>query len=125
MGDLTKNFNHREYACKCGCGLDRVHPALSSLVQKIRDIIDEPVMINSGCRCLKHNKAVGGVDGSRHAKCMAADIRAKTISAGTLHDTILAAYNAGLLPELGGIGRYDTFVHVDVDFGPEGRLRKW
>jgi uncharacterized protein YcbK (DUF882 family) len=125
MGDLTKNFNRSEYECKCGCGLDRVHPALSSLVQKIRDIVDEPVMINSGCRCQKHNANVGGVPDSRHVKCMAADIRANTISAATLHDTILAAHNAGLLPELGGIGGYDTFVHVDVDYGPEGRLRKW
>ncbi len=125
MGDLTKNFNRCEYACKCGCGLDRVHPALAALVQRIRDIIDEPVMINSGCRCAKHNKAVGGAEQSRHLKCMAADIRAKTISARSLYDIIMTAYHEGFLPELGGISGYNSFVHVDVDFGQEGRLRQW
>jgi uncharacterized protein YcbK (DUF882 family) len=94
-------------------------------VQRIRDIIDEPVMVNSGCRCVKHNKAIGGEPDSKHMRCMAADIRAKTVSAVSLYDIIMSAYQEGFLPELGGIGKYNTFVHVDVDFGLEGKLRKW
>lgn len=61
MGDLTKDFSRREFACKCGCGFDRIDPRVVAMAQKIRDAIGEPVRINSGCRCTWHNKNEKGV----------------------------------------------------------------
>lgn len=51
---------------------------LTNLVDNVLDPLREwygkPVYINSGYRCVKLNKAVGGVSNSYHVKGMAADI---------------------------------------------------
>ncbi|NCC96616.1 MAG: serine/threonine protein kinase, partial [Synergistales bacterium] len=61
MDKLSKNFNRKEFACKCGCGHDNVSPVLVNLLQELRDHLDRAVHVHSGCRCEAHNKAVGGV----------------------------------------------------------------
>jgi uncharacterized protein YcbK (DUF882 family) len=125
MGDLTKNFNRSEFACR-HCGKIVVHPCLAYMLQKIRDETCSPVIINSGFRCLEHNRAIGSQDTSRHVKGTAADIRSTELSAHELFDLIMDMYDKGELPELGGISLYsEGFVHVDVDYGLEGRLRRW
>lgn len=48
---------------------------LSILLQKIRDIYNKPIIITSGYRCEKLNKAVGGSKTSQHRLGQAADIR--------------------------------------------------
>jgi uncharacterized protein YcbK (DUF882 family) len=110
MGDLSKNFNRKEFACKCGCGFDEVNPALIITMQWFRDYVDRPVVILSGCRCSKHNKAVGGVKESFHTKGMAADIRIPGASVEELRDLV---ENFG---RFNGVGFYkrNGFVHVDV-----------
>lgn len=45
------------------------------LLQPLRNIIKEPMNINSGFRCTELNKAVGGVPTSQHVKGEAADVR--------------------------------------------------
>lgn len=124
MGDLTKNFSRHEFACK-HCGKIVVHPCLVAMLQKIRDEVDGPIIINSGFRCLVHNRAIGSGDTSRHVKGMAADIRSPDINALELYNLIMDMWEKGELPELGGIGKYDSFVHVDTDYGLEGKLRRW
>jgi uncharacterized protein YcbK (DUF882 family) len=114
MGDLSKNFNKSEFACKCGCGYDDVHEDLVKVLEIIRDDIDEPIMINSGCRCEKHNKASGGVSNSQHRFGTAADIRAKDTKPKVVFQKIKDLYSAYKIPELGYCQLYSTFVHVDV-----------
>ena len=53
MGDLTKDFSRQEFACKCGCGFDRIDPRVVDMCQVIRDKLGAPVRINSACRCEK------------------------------------------------------------------------
>ena len=43
-------------------------------LQQIRDHFGKPVYVNSGYRCDRHNKAVGGTSDSYHIKGMAAVI---------------------------------------------------
>ena len=77
MGDLSKNFNRSEFACKgencCGHSAP-VHPDLIEALQALRDRIGKPLSITSGFRCNRHNKAVGGAEQSFHTLGMAADV---------------------------------------------------
>ena len=66
MGNLTKNFSRSEFACKCGCGADDISMVLVHRLQAIRDVLGEPMYINSGVRCKEHNAAVGGDSDSEH-----------------------------------------------------------
>lgn len=109
---LQKNFRLSEFRCKCGCGTTLHDDRLSRQLQKIRDHFDVPVYINSGYRCEKHNKAVGGANGSRHTKGQAADIAVQGIAPA---EVAKYAESIGVL----GIGLYETakdgyFVHIDT-----------
>lgn len=117
MGNLSKNFDKEEFACKCGCGLCNVSTKLVKALQRLRDKLGMPITINSACRCDKHNKAVGGVAGSQHTKGTAADIRVEHCSSRDI------ALVAETIPEFktGGIGEYKSFVHLDV----RGKAARW
>lgn len=74
MGDLSAHFSRKEFVCKhCGMGAP-VDPQLVTLLERIREITGKPLVVISGSRCIPHNRAVGGVDGSQHVKGRAADI---------------------------------------------------
>ena len=78
---LSTNFKVNEFSCKgkgC-CSTVYIDSELVEYLQKIRDYFGMPVTINSGYRCAKHNKAVGGVANSYHTKGMAADIVVKNV----------------------------------------------
>ena len=66
MGNLTKNFSRKEFACKCGCGEDRISLDLVERLQVIRSTLGKSLTINSGVRCSKYNIAQGGVESSEH-----------------------------------------------------------
>lgn len=74
MGDLTKNFSKREFACNCGCGKDDIKAPVPQGCQEIRNEAGIPIRVDSGVRCEKRNKAVGGVANSYHVQGYAADL---------------------------------------------------
>ena len=113
MGDLTANFNRREFACKCRCGFDRIDRRVANMCQVIRSAMNEPITINSGCRCAKHNAAVGST-AQNHVNGNAADLSCRS-GAKLLYNTIRALYDAGRLPDLEFCMLYETFVHIDCD----------
>jgi uncharacterized protein YcbK (DUF882 family) len=115
MGDLTKNFSRREFACKCGCGFDDIDPRVVIMAQVIRDALGEPVRVNSGCRCAKRNVAVGGVLNSYHAKGLAVDLSC-VAGSEKLCKAIKALFQAGNMESLEYCHRYinEDFVHIDV-----------
>lgn len=117
MGDLTKNFNRFEFACKCGCGFDDIDLKVVQALQKLRDKLDKPIHVLSGCRCKAHNAEVGGAGGSQHLLGKAADIAIRDMAPGDV-----ANYVEKNIPEFanGGIGRYSGFTHCDI--GPK---RRW
>ena len=121
MGDLTKNFNRSEFACKGAncCG----HSAPVSLelvegLQFLRDMAKVPLLITSGFRCNKHNSTMKppGAKNSQHIYGTAADIATpKGWAAKELYDL------AESLMLFDGIGIYDWGVHVDV----RGTKARW
>ena len=76
MGDLSKHFSKREFACKCG----KVHEFTmdSELIDKLEKLHAltnaRAIYITSGYRCPAHSKSVGGYMNDAHTKGIAADI---------------------------------------------------
>ena len=115
MGDISTDFNRREFACKCGCGYDRIDPKVVAMAQKIRDILGEPLRINSACRCFAHNQKVGGVSDSYHTQGLAADLSCASGSA-KLFAAVQALHAKGKLNGLEYCKHYGgkNFVHIDT-----------
>jgi len=107
MGDISKHFNRKEFACKCGCGFDTVDVKTLELAEEVRQFTGKPVIVHSGCRCATHNRMVGGAPNSQHKKARAADLGV---------DNPLEVYNylCKKYPDMYGFGLYSTFVHVDT-----------
>lgn len=114
---LTANFNLSEFKCKDGTDVPaELLPNIQKLaneLQKLRDLLDEPIYINSGYRTPSYNKKIGGARNSFHVQAKAADIVVKSMSAKELHSKIEYFISQGVL-NFKGIGLYSTFVHVDV-----------
>ena len=111
MGDISKNFNRSEFTCKCGeCDDDTVDTELVKIYQGIRDHFAKPVRITSGCRCSKHNASVGGAVNSQHKKGRAGDGQISGVSPYEISLYVENKY----LSDHGGIGLYDTFIHIDT-----------
>lgn len=82
--DTVKYFTPGEFYCKCGCGCDtQVDPQLLRLADTVREHFGAPCIVSSGVRCETHNKAVGGVAGSRHLTGKAMDFRIENANAVT------------------------------------------
>lgn len=103
---LSKHFRRTEFACQCGCGFDTVDAELLMLCEDVREFEKVPVHILSGCRCVEHNAAVGGVDNSQHTKAKAADLDVKNPE--KTYNYLCAKY-----PKQYGFGLYPWGVHVD------------
>lgn len=116
MGDLSKNFSRSEFACRCGCGFGTnvgdIDLGLVRALQTLRDMLNVPLKIRSGCRCASWNRAVGGVRNSQHLYGKAADVVSDYVSWERI------AQVADRIPIFreGGLGRYPTkkFVHMDT-----------
>lgn len=105
---LSDNFRVSEFACQDGSDVIFIAPSLVTILQKVRNHFGKAVTINSGYRTPTHNKKVGGTTYSQHLYGTAADIVVKGVAPKTV-----AAYVETLMPKKGGIGIYDSFVHVD------------
>ena len=106
---LSENFKAKELACKDGSDTIFIDLALVDLLQEIRDYFGKPVIINSGYRTESYNKKIGGANYSQHLYGKAADIRIVGVSPKEI-----AKFVETRIPNVGGIGIYPSFVHVDV-----------
>ena len=110
MGDLSKHFNRKEFACKCGkCTAIAVDKELLDVLEDIRTHFGKPLIITSSHRCEEHNRNVGGSDNSMHLTGKAADIQLLGVEPSKVQAYALINY-----PDQYGIGSYSTFTHVDV-----------
>ena len=72
-------FKEKEFACRC-CGelppfaRENIEALVRNVLDPVREKLGRPIVVNSGYRCEKHNKDVGGVRNSQHMKGEAADI---------------------------------------------------
>ncbi len=110
-----KNFKATELSCRCCGELPDLMAArhLAWVLQALRHLCNAPITINSGYRCEKHNKSVGGRFNSTHRRCLAADIVCKSVSPDMMANMIEELIRDGRIPN-GGIGRYTTFTHYDM-----------
>ena len=107
---LTDNFSRDEFACKC-CNECLLDVRLLMALERLRKLIgNKPIHVNSGYRCINHNRNVGGASSSKHLLGQAVDIRVDEMGSDEL---VSFAEKIPLFRD-GGIGIYDTFVHVDV-----------
>ena len=116
MGDLTKNISRHELACSCGCGFDTMDWETLNVVQEVCDWAAErldqdkvTLRINSACRCPKHNEAEGGSKNSQHMRARAMDIVIVGLDPALVHQ-----YLTGRFVGKYGIGKYDSFTHIDT-----------
>lgn len=91
-------------ACPC-CGEYWHDPHSLDLLQRAREISGRPFTINSGHRCRRHNRKVGGALVSQHLK-IAFDI---SLSG---HDP-RALYEACVAAGFTTFGHYGSFLHTD------------
>ncbi len=112
-GYVSPHFMQAEFACN-HCG--KLHPQnptppqeVLAWLENIRSHFnDTPVNVNSGYRCPTHNRNVGGATSSLHLEGQAVDFYIRDVSPALVYD-----YCNELIDVSGGVGRYNTFTHVD------------
>lgn len=104
---LSANFSRREFLCPC-CGRAEISPRLVETLQGIRDAVRRPIRLSSAWRCVTHNQAVGGAEGSEHLGGTAADIVCETPE--DRYQLVMAAMAAGVRR----IKLYPHHVHIGV-----------
>jgi uncharacterized protein YcbK (DUF882 family) len=121
---LSKNFDLKEFESSDGSSTPfEVTVNLKELainLQVLRDKIQEPMIINSGYRSPKHNKAIGGAEKSQHVLGTASDIKVKGMRPKEIHAIIENLIKEGKMKQ-GGLGLYSTFVHYDI----RGTKARW
>lgn len=115
-------FTIEELACS-HCGLGKLAPGFAHALRILRIRLDEPMVVNSACRCKEYNdmpRNEGGVDGhprSLHVfdyphhpteGCCAIDIRTYSSPPGYRDRLIEEARRLGW-----SIGFGKTFLHLD------------
>ena len=97
-----------------------------ALAEKVRQKLGVPMFVNSACRCRMHNGKVGGSPNSKHLDGLAMDFHCgDRYSPTAIYNILIANYIRGELPELGGMGLYRNFVHIDAFHAEDGHLRLW
>lgn len=111
--DDIKHFKKSEFTCKCGCGLNNIELGLVKVLDEIREHFGQACIINSGTRCTKHNKNVGGATKSRHLNGKASDIVVSGVNGATLLEYTTQLKNQGKLRYTYRINNSNA-VHVDI-----------
>ena len=116
----SPHFKWTELQCRCkgrSCGVAEgtkarwIQPEALEKLETLREILDQPLKINSSCRCPVHNAQIGGAPLSSHRSSPTTPARAFDVAL-TMEKSLLirSAEMAGFM----GIGTsYRTFVHVD------------
>lgn len=114
---ITKNFNLEEFVDSRIIIASLKPETIINLVllaielQKLRDKLNRPIVINSGYRTEAKNRAVGGVPNSQHLSGKAADVRLTNAEQKQLR--LSETWN-------GGYGRGNNYCHLDI-----GEKRRW
>ncbi len=109
-----KHFKEGEFACRC-CGelpeaaRNNVKALVDHVLDPLREAYGQPIRVNSGFRCPKHNQAVGGVANSQHLRGEAADIAPMGGGAAELQRLAALIRQHGRWDQL---IIYPTFIHV-------------
>jgi len=102
----VRYFTDKEFTCKCGCGKNNIKEDFLLMLIAAREISDVSYIINSGCRCEAHNKAVGS-SSKNHVEGRAVDIKA--VDSRTRFKILKGLISAGFTR----IGIHERFIHAD------------
>ena len=107
---LSTHFQLHEFACTDGSKPVFLSQALVDILEAIRVHFGRPVTITSGYRTVSYNAGLkNSSKKSQHCNGLAADIKVEGHTPKEVYD-----YACSLLGDHGGVGIYNTFVHVDV-----------
>lgn len=107
---VSEHFKVKEFAQKdYRCDKILIESELVKVLEDVRTHFNMPVIITSGYRTPEYNKKIGGVKNSQHTKGTAADIKVKMVLASEVQRYLNCKY-----PDKYGIGRYESFTHIDV-----------
>lgn len=112
-----KYFTEDELRCDC-CRNLKIDFNFLNKIEKLREFLDFPFIVNSFYRCNEHNKKIGGSPNSKHLTGNAIDVRASGVKALKL---VQNATDYGIT----GIGVYPSFIHLDDGGKHSNRLRFW
>lgn len=120
--EISKNFSLSEFeysptakkkkidnTIKADFVKNNIKELVFQVLQPLRDKIDKPIHISSGYRCLKLNKAVGGVATSQHVQGQAADIKVEDMTPYEVAKVVMELY----LP-FDQMILYPNFVHISI-----------
>lgn len=115
MFHITPHFSFAEAVCR-HCGKI---PSLAEVVEtaqwleRVRHEVyeDRPMHITSWCRCPVHNANVGGAPQSYHMKGWAVDFVVRGLSIHGAWRLVSRHQGEGKL--IGGLGDYETWLHID------------
>ena len=111
----TENFTSNEFKCSCGCPENLIDMNLLHALQVVRNIIEIPIKISSGYRCVDHNKAVGGSDNSSHLRGLACDIAISNSSEAFILMRGIIICNRFKRIGYGKMNSGELVLHVDID----------
>lgn len=104
-----KHFAEHEFACKCG--RSEMEPYFLEVLEKMRETLDYPFVINSGFRCKEYNERLQG--GPAHPLGVAADIAVSGKQAFLMVEEAMSNPITGIgLRQHGARGR--RFIHLDM-----------
>lgn len=135
------HFSVAEMTCRCGCGAHQVDQRQVDMLEAIRNLVEQPVHVNSGVRCWAYHQHVyqsqglAVVQDSQHiprrpdgVKILESGTqdgatRATDITVGTLTPKALRHLLEQRAQQLGlvGMGAYPGFTHVDTRDGARAR----
>lgn len=122
---LSEYFRSTEFECPCGeCTHQMISQNLIDALTIARTLMQEPIRITSGYRCVTHNLNAGGATDSQHIKGLAADFRT------TSRKNLEKLYSICLIiPGVGGLGRYifesGELARLHMDFRVTARRHEW
>lgn len=110
-----KYFNDDDFKCKCGCGMD-VTDEVKEMANKIREVAGIPLIVNSGARCIAHNKSIGASETSSHTLGLAVDFKCVDgYSRFKLVETLIKL-------KVSRIGLHQKFIHWDLDISKPNNI---
>lgn len=128
MNGPSPHLSWKELACKDGTPYpaewqDRA-AVLAAEFEAIRAAVGKPIVIGSAYRTRSWNHKVGGAKKSQHVEGRALDLYPP--DGMTVDDLYVICRRRAQEPgsKLGGIGRYPSFVHVDIR-PSDGHLVCW
>ncbi len=108
---ISEHFLYSDFICPC-CDRIKIVPGLYqhiALMEQMAELSGREILVTSGYRCKRHNREIGGAPGSWHL-LFATDI---TVDGGD--ETALSElYNMAVDIGFGGIGLYETHLHLDL-----------